>query len=83
MLTDHASTRMQQRAIPPLIIDLLLLYGVEEHDGRGAIRRYFDKRTRRQLEHHLGRQIVRRIDDLLDAYLVEAGGDIVTVGWRR
>jgi hypothetical protein len=35
------------------------------------------------LEHHLGRQIVRRIDDLLDAYLVEAGGDIVTVGWRR
>lgn len=83
MFSNHASTRMQQRGIPPLIVDLLLLYGVEEHDGRGAVRRYFDKRTRRQLERHLGRQVIRRIDDLWDAYLVEADGDIVTVGWRR
>lgn len=55
MPTRHACIRAQQRAIPSMIIDLLLQYGVEEHDGHGAVRRYFDKRTRQQLERRLGR----------------------------
>ena len=41
-LTDHAQSRMQQRAIPPLILDWLQSYGAIEHDHRGAEVHYFN-----------------------------------------
>jgi len=70
LLTGHATKRMQQRAIDALLVNVLLEFGVEEHDGRGGVRRYLDKRTQRLLE------------KAMKAFLVEANGRIVTVGWR-
>jgi len=83
MYTRHAKTRMQQRGIDPLIVDLLLQYGSEEHDGRGAIRRFFDKTARRSLRRNIGRNLYRHLDHYWNAYLVESDGQIVTVGWRH
>ena len=74
---------MQQRCIDPLIIDLLLRYGVEQHDRRGAVRRYFDKAARKALRRNIGRLMYRRLDHYWNAYLVESDGQIVTVGWRH
>lgn len=37
MKTAHAQKRAQQRGIPPLIDELLDLYGREQHDGRGGV----------------------------------------------
>ena len=37
MNSRHAATRAQQRGIPPLVDQLLDLYGQEEHDGHGAV----------------------------------------------
>ena len=80
----HAQVRSQQRSIPPLIIDWLVEYGEEDFDGRGGIRRYFNKESRRKLEQAFGRRPVRRLGELLNSYLVESvdTGIIVTVGHR-
>ena len=43
MNTRHADVRAQQGGIPPMIEQLLDLYGQEEHDGRGAITPLPDK----------------------------------------
>jgi len=82
-LTRHAATRMQQRGVPPIIIDWLQVFGAEEHDKHGGVIRYFDKAARRRLEQSIGRPVVRRMQDLLGAYLVEADGRVVTVGHRH
>ena len=81
-LTRHASTRCQQRGIPPLIVKWLLEYGTRSKGHHGTETCYFDKRARKRIEKACGRQIVRRLDDLLDAYLVVAEDEIVTVGHR-
>ena len=83
MYTKHARTRMQQRSVDPLLVDLLLRYGAEQHDKRGGVRRYFDKPSRRCLRRAIGRQAFSRLNDLLNAYLVEQDGYIITVGWRH
>ncbi|MBZ0145518.1 MAG: DUF4258 domain-containing protein, partial [Rhodocyclaceae bacterium] len=41
-LTEHARTRMQQRAIPPAVVEALLAYGRGEHDHRGSTIVYFN-----------------------------------------
>ena len=35
MNTRHATTRAQQRGLPPLVDQLLDRYGEEQHDGHG------------------------------------------------
>ncbi len=47
VVTRHASKRMQQRAISPSAIDLVLRHGREYHAGDGAV------------AYHLGRRVVK------------------------
>ena len=82
MNTRHAEIRMQQRGIPPLILDWLLQYGQEAHDHQGAIIRYFDKRSIRRLRSEVGSAPVGRLADYLNAYLVESDGAVLTAGHR-
>ncbi len=35
-LTHHAQTRLQQRGIPPVVVERLLDFGREEYDHRGT-----------------------------------------------
>jgi hypothetical protein len=51
--SEHARARIQQRAIPPLIVDLLMQFGSPYHCG-GAERLMFDKKALKLLRHHLG-----------------------------
>ena len=82
-MTRHASTRAQQRGLPPLIVDWLDTYGARALDGGGAQILYFDKASRRNLERDVGSQVVDRLRPLLDAYLVMADdGTVITLGWR-
>jgi hypothetical protein len=48
-LTQHARTRMQQRGITTLAVELLIDYGREAHDHCGCRVVSFDKRTRQRL----------------------------------
>ena len=83
MLSIHARQRMQQRAIHPLMIELLYLYGREEQQN-GSTMLYMDKRARDKARKAL-KDVKQRFDKLSDAYLVEADGDgtVITVGHRN
>jgi hypothetical protein len=51
--TKHAQTRLQQRGIPPMVIDLLMQFGSPLRCG-GAERLMFDKLAVKRLRRHLG-----------------------------
>ena len=81
MLTRHARARMQQRGIPPDMVDDVLDFGRERHDRRGAVVLYLDHQSRRRLE-RAGRARRAEVDRLAGVYVVVLGGIIVTVGHR-
>ena len=82
-LTDHAQSRMQQRAIPPLILDWLQSYGAIEHDHRGAEVHYFGHDAKRRIAKDVGQKVVDLLGAFLDAYMVTSNqGDVITCGYR-
>lgn len=82
-MSVHASKRGRQRAIPPLVLELLVDLGDREHDHRGAEICYFGKRALRRVEKRVGKQIVDRLGHYRAAYAVVADGRVVTVGYRE
>lgn len=83
MVTQHARVRMQQRGVPPVIVEWLLEYGATVYEGRGAHVRYFDKHARQRIRREKGDLVLRRLHELFDSYAVVADdGAIVTVGHR-
>jgi hypothetical protein len=84
MLTEHATKRLKQRGIPPLIRNWLLDYGEANYDGKGAVIRYFTKGSVREMERDFGREPIRRLSEFLRCYLVQSiDGAIVTIGKRH
>lgn len=83
-LSKHAHDRLQQRGIPPIVVNWLQQYGSRRYDHRGAVIHYFDKKSRKRLSRELGRNIVGRLSDLLDVSMVVSVGDerVVTVAHR-
>ena len=82
-LSHHAQQRMQQRGIPLKVVDYLLAYGRVSHDHRGGRVIWLDKRSRARLGAGEGRQVLRGMDKLLNAYVVtDTDGTVVTVGHR-
>ena len=63
MLTEHAKIRMQQRAIPSLVVSLLLDYGERAPAGRGGEIFYFGKRGRQRVLRSEGPVVSRRLED--------------------
>lgn len=82
--TKHARVRMQQRAIPSFVVDLLQSCGTSfrSYGGEQII---FDKQARRRLRHYLGGDRgLRALEPWLDTYIVLAdSGDIITVARRQ
>ena len=81
-LSRHATSRMQQRAIPPLMVDLLVRYGREQPTRDGTVV-FLDSRGRQRVRQALV-DALTRFDKLEDAYLIEANdtSTVVTVGHR-
>ena len=80
-LSEHALTRMQQRGIPPEVVDWLAAYGAVDHQ-RGSEVFYFNRAARQALERDVGRRQLRRYAKALKAYMIYAEGQITTVGHR-
>jgi hypothetical protein len=81
-LSKHAATRMQQRGIAPLVIDLLLQFGATEKSGDGTTKHYFDKPARRRVRSYAG-PLAALLEAHLDCYaVVGAEGRIVTAAHR-
>ena len=82
-MTRHAQARLQQRGIPPDVVENLLDFGHEAHDHHGSRIVFFDHRARQQLLRQVGPESYKRIESHLDAYAVIAdSGRIITVGHR-
>jgi hypothetical protein len=82
-LTQHGAVRVQQRALPPQVLDWLHTYGHEHHDGHGAMILYFNKPARRRRERAVGREPVRRMKQWLNAYaVVSSEGQVINAGHR-
>ena len=84
MQTKHAQVRMQQRAIPPFVEQLLDDFGVKQFTGHGRIITYHSKESRRRMEREMGRDPVKRIEPYLDYYKVESSSDgtLITIAPR-
>jgi hypothetical protein len=84
-ISNHASSRIQKRAVPPIVLDWLQDYGSERHDGRGAVIRYFDRAAKARLEQVCGRRFVQANKKYLAVYMIEdsAGRALITVGYRN
>lgn len=81
-LTKHAQNRSQQRGIPPVMVDLLLQFGITESAGDGASKLFFNKAARRRVESYFG-PIAPLINQHLDVYAVVSEDDkIITIGHR-
>lgn len=80
--TRHALVRMQQRALPPLAIELLDRHGRIEFDGHNAEVIYFDKRAWKRVEKELGYPAARLLVHYRSAYYVQSNGKMVTAGYR-
>ncbi|GJE53065.1 hypothetical protein GOFOIKOB_6141 [Methylobacterium tardum] len=84
IMTIHAQERLQQRAIPPLVIELLEEFGSIERCGH-AERLIWDKAARRRLARHLGGERgLRMVEPWLHVYAVRSDdGHLVTAAHRR
>ncbi len=76
--TKHAASRMQQRGISSIAVDLLFEFGTSLYH-KGAEVMYFNHRSFTKLKenHHFKPQFLEKIKS---NYLVYAGGYIITVG---
>lgn len=82
--TRHARKRLQQRGIPPLLIDVLDQFGSVMRCG-GAERVFFDKAAKRRLRTHPdGRRILQIAERWLRVYAVVGDdGFVVTVAHQH
>lgn len=80
--SHHAAARLQQRAIPPLLVDLLLEFGASVPSGDGTSKYYFDKSAKRRVKAYAG-PIARVLNEHLDVYaVVTDDAKVITVGHR-
>lgn len=79
-ITPHAAHRLKQRAIPPMVLDLLFQCGTSIR-AQGADRLIFDKAACRRLRKHLGGERgLRLIERWLDVYAVVSDeGTLITI----
>ena len=88
LASRHAQVRSHQRAIPEIMIDLLLQFGSSESAGSGACKMFFDKVSRRRVKTYAGPladslALADSLEEHMDLYAV-VGHDmkVITVGYR-
>lgn len=83
-LTKHSQDRIQQRAVPVLIVEWLIDYGTRADANDGAEFCYFDKSSKKSLVRAVGKQVVDRLSDLLNKSIAVVSNDVViTVGYKN
>lgn len=77
-MSNHAVERSHQRAIPEVVIDLILDYGATEYH-RGREKRWLDKKGLRLARRYLGKPHQTYAELLRQTYLIVDDGTVVTV----
>jgi len=81
-LSKHARSRMQQRAIPLLVVECLIRFGHREPASDGTYKCYFDKRSYRRFEAYAG-PVAGPLKGFLDAYLILGPDSVVVTAAHR
>ena len=81
-MNTTAQAKKSQRAIPPIIINWLCQFGCRITGMNGTTVIYFDKESKRTMCSEIGHIVVRRLDDMMDAYVVMSKERVVAVGHR-
>ena len=82
-LSRHANERSQQRAIAPMMIDLLIQFGSSENAGAGVSKLFFNKASRRRVSAYAG-PLAGLLNEHLDVYaIVSSDMKVITVGHRQ
>jgi hypothetical protein len=81
-MTEHAEIRKQQRCVPPLVIDWLIVYGRREQSF-GLVKVWFDRCARKELASDVGHLAVSHLSKYLTAALVldPITEKVITVEW--
>lgn len=81
--TKHATARLQQRSIPPIVLEWLMDYGDIQRQG-GVNRACFNKKSRRLIQQYAGSAALPIFEKYANIYAVIAAADdsIITVGHR-
>lgn len=77
-MSEHADARRMERAIPEVVIDLILDFGAVEHH-RGREKMWLDKKGLRQARRYLGKPHQTYSEVLRQAYLILDHGTVITV----
>ena len=81
-LTQHSLNRMQQRAVPVLIIEWLIDYGARSKAKEGAEYCYFDKSAKKSLTKAVGKQVTDRLSDLVNkSFAIVRDDQVITAGY--
>jgi len=83
-LSSHARTRMQQRAIGPEALELVMEHGKTRYDHHGAKLVFLPRKLQRRLLATMAPALRRRVEKQLRTYLVcgAASTRVFTVGHR-
>lgn len=83
ILSVHAKTRLQQRAISMPVLDCLLNFGSRVNDHKGAEILFFDRRARDRVRLAVGEKEFKCVQGKLNSYaVVGIDGLVLTVGHR-
>ena len=82
--TKHARDRLQQRAIPLLIVEWLFTYGARERSQERTVILFFNRNSKKKLKRAVGTRIVSLLAPVLDAYIVIDSDTrrVITAGHR-
>lgn len=81
IISQHAQARIQQRAIPQFVIELLQDFGeISYHQGREIF--HFTKASRQSIQRELGTARLPLVEKYLNTYLVTQENWLITVAYQ-
>jgi hypothetical protein len=80
--SHHAKVRMQQRGIPPHVVDNIIAYGSTRKVQGGAVARYMNKEAMLQAKETLSRSERLALDRYKRVYVIVESDRVITVGHR-
>lgn len=80
-LTNHASRRAAQRAIPISVVKLILEYGDSKNAGNGARKYALSKTSMKNLRRDLGASKSASLDKFRSTYVVSSDDAVITVAF--
>ena len=79
----HGRVRLQQRSIPPGIVDLIVQYGEESRAGEGASTYFLSKHSCRKIKKWFGAAVADAISPYRRVYVVASGDTVITTAFAR